>query len=123
MYFSSSLTPIVQECVFDEISKILKPRYTIHDTHEVPCQIHTIHDTHEVPCQNSNLNLVISYIIIKMSATSCCELSISNQMSPLRSFYENPFHKNHRFPQGITYKACPRALGGCVDPGVFFISS
>ena len=51
------------------------------------------------------------------------ELSISNQMSPVSSLNEHSFYENHKCPQGITYNACPRALGGYIDLGVFVIWS
>ena len=37
-------------------------------------------------------------------------------MRTLSSLYEHPFHKSHLCPQGITYNACPRALGGLCQP-------
>jgi hypothetical protein len=39
----------------------------------------------------------------------------------LWNFYEHLINKNHLFHKGITYNACPRALGGFIFPGVFVI--
>ena len=50
-------------------------------------------------------------------------LLISNQMSSLLSLYEYSFYKNPIWPKGITYNACPWALGGFVDLEVFVIGS
>ena len=49
------------------------------------------------------------------------EISVSNEMSPLWSFCNHPFHKNVICPKGITYNTCPDAPGGFVDPGVCYL--
>ena len=58
---------------------------------------------------------------ISFDSYSELELSVSDQMSPLWSLYEHPFHKNHIYPMDITYNAFPLALGDCVVKGIFVI--
>ena len=62
-----------------------------------------------------------SILTLKSSSISEIEFSVSNQMSPLWGLWEYLFHKDHVTPFDTTYNVCTRALGGCVDTGVFVI--
>ena len=44
------------------------------------------------------------------------KLPISDQMSPIWNLYDCPFHKDLKFPHGITYNPIPRTLWGLCQP-------
>ena len=48
-------------------------------------------------------------------------ISISNQMSPFWSFYDNTFYKNIICPQGITYNPCPEGCGRVSSSKTYFL--